>query len=199
LDQQSIYPRPVQHPLPVWIAVGGTPASVARAGLLGVPLAVAIIGGLPSRFRPLVDLYRTAATEGGHDPNALELGINSFCYIAETSERASAEFWPGYAEVMTQLGRERGWGPTTREQFDYLRGPKGSLLVGSPEEVVEKILFEHELFGHTRFLAQMDVGRQSHDRVMRSIELFGTRVAPQVRAALQGSAPIAPAAEPASS
>jgi probable LLM family oxidoreductase len=195
LDGQSIYPRPVQTSLPIWIAVGGTPASVARAGLLGIPLAVAIIGGLPSRFRPLTDLYRQAATEGGHDPAGLELGINSFCYVAETSERASEEFWPGYAEVMTQLGRERGWGPTTREQFDHLRGPRGSLLVGSPEQVVEKILFEHELFGNTRFLAQMDVGRQSHDRVMRSIELFGTRVAPEVRAALGGGVAAASATQ----
>jgi probable LLM family oxidoreductase len=195
LDAQTVYPRPVQTPLPVWIAVGGTPASVARAGLLGVPLAIAIIGGMPARFAPMTDLYRRAAAEGGHDVASLELGINSFCYIADTAEQAVAEFYPGYADVMDQLGRERGWAPTSRGQFDQLRSPQGSLLVGSPEEIVDKILYEHELFGHTRFLAQMDVGRQSHERVMRSIELFGTRVAPEVRRAL-GSGPVV-AATPA--
>ena len=198
LDAQTVYPRPLQTPLPVWIAVGGTPASVARAGLLGIPLAIAIIGGMPARFKPMADLYRQAAAEGGHDVESLELGINSFCYIADTAEQAVAEFYPGYAEVMDQLGRERGWGPTSRGQFDQLRSPRGSLLVGSPEEIVDKILYEHELFGHTRFLAQMDVGRQSHERVMRSIELFGTRVAPEVRRVL-GTGQVAaatPAAEP---
>ncbi len=147
LDAQTVYPRPIQTPLPVWIAVGGTPASVARAGLLGVPLAIAIIGGMPARFKPMTDLYRQAAVEGGHDVGSLELGINSFCYIADTADQAVAEFYPGYAEVMDQLGRERGWGPTSRGQFDQLRSPRGSLLVGSPEEIVDKILYEHELFG----------------------------------------------------
>jgi probable LLM family oxidoreductase len=193
LDAQTVYPRPIQTPLPVWIAVGGTPASVARAGLLGIPLAIAIIGGMPARFAPMTDLYRRAAAEGGHDVASLELGINSFCYIADTAEQAVAEFYPGYADVMDQLGRERGWAPTSRGQFDQLRSPQGSLLVGSPEEIVDKILYEHGLFGHTRFLAQMDVGRQSHERVMRSIELFGTRVAPEVRRAL-GSGPVVAAA-----
>lgn len=198
LDNQTIYPRPVQSPLPVWIAVGGTPASVVRAGMLGIPLAVAIIGGAPARFGPLAGLYRDAAHESGHDPASLQLGINSFCYIADTSQQAAEEFYPGYAQMMTQLGRERGWGPTTREQFDQLRGPHGSLLVGSPAEIVEKILYEHALFGNTRFLAQMDVGRQPHDRVMHAIELFGTRVAPEVRAALgvAVTAPETPAGEP---
>jgi len=197
LDNQTIYPRPLQSPLPIWIAVGGTPASVVRAGTLGIPLAVAIIGGAPARFRPLVELYRDAARDAGHDPASLRLGINSFCYIADTSQRAAEEFYPGYAQAMTQLGRERGWGPTTRGQFDQLRGPHGSLLVGSPEEIVEKVLYEHELFGHTRFLAQMDVGCQPHARVMHAIELFGTRVAPAVRAALRdaGTAPSAAAGE----
>jgi len=200
LDAQTIYPRPVQSPLPVWIAVGGTPASVVRAGTLGIPLAIAIIGGAPARFRPLVELYRDAAQGAGHDPAGLELGINSFCYIADTSRAAAEEFYPGYAQVMTQLGRERGWGPVTRAQFDQLRGPQGSLLVGSPSEIVEKILYEHELFGHTRFLAQMDVGRQPHERLMHAIELFGTRVAPEVRKALgaAATAPTAPAGAPVS-
>ena len=184
LDDQPVYPRPVQNPLPVWIAVGGTPASVARAGLLGIPLAIAIIGGLPSHFRQMTDLYRRASAESGHDPANLELGINSHCYVAATSDAAADEFYPGYAEVMDQLGRERGWSSSSRHQFDHARGRRGHLLVGSPEEVIEKILVEHELFGNTRFLAQMDVGRQSHDGVMRSIELLGTRVAPAVRAAV---------------
>jgi len=184
LDAQTIYPRPVQDPLPVWIAVGGTPNSVARAGALGLPLGIAIIGGGPARFRPFADLYRTSAAEAGHDVSALELGINSFCYIADTSQQAAAEFYPGYADVMTQLGKERGWPPSTYAQFEQLRGPQGSLLVGSPEQVAEKILWEHEIFGHTRFLAQMDVGRPTHAQVMHAIELFGTKVAPIVRTAL---------------
>ncbi len=188
LDQQTIYPRPLQARIPIWIAVGGTPNSVVRAGKLGVPMAIAIIGGAPARFRPLAELYRSTAREAGHDPAALELGINSFAYVANTSQQAAEEFYPGYAEVMTQLGRERGWGPSTHRQFEQLRGPHGSLLVGSPEQVAEKILFEHDLFGHTRFLAQMDVGRPSHERVMRAIELFGTRVAPVVRRELGVSA-----------
>ncbi len=184
LEDQSVYPRPLQSPLPVWVAVGGTPASLVRAGALGLPMALAIIGGAPARFVPLVGVYRDAAANAGHDPAALGLGINSHCYIADTSKRAADEFFPGYARVMTRLGRERGWGPTTRPQYEQLRGPRGSLLVGSPTEVVEKILSEHELFGHTRFLAQMDVGGQPHDRLMHAIELFGTRVAPEVRRAL---------------
>ena len=127
LDRQTVYPRPVQSPLPVWIAVGGTPASVVRAGTLGLPLAIAIIGGAPAHFRPLAERYRDAATGAGHDPAALQLGINSFCYVADTSQRAADEFYPTYAQVMTRLGRERGWGPSTRAQYDQLRGPHGSL------------------------------------------------------------------------
>ncbi len=198
LDQQTIYPRPLQEPIPIWIAVGGTPNSVVRAGTLGLPMGIAIIGGAPARFRPLAELYRSAARDAGHEPATLQLGINSFCYIAETSQQAAEEFYPGYAEVMTQLGRERGWGPSSYHQFEQLRAPHGSLLVGSPEEVAEKILYEHELFGHSRFLAQMDIGRQPHERVMRAIELFGTRVAPVVRRELGASAavPVAPSAGP---
>jgi alkanesulfonate monooxygenase SsuD/methylene tetrahydromethanopterin reductase-like flavin-dependent oxidoreductase (luciferase family) len=170
---------------------------VVRAGTLGIPLAIAIIGGAPARFRRLAGLYRDAAQGAGHEARGLQLGINSFCYLADTSQRAAEEFYPGYAQAMTRLGRERGWGPTTRAQYDQLRYPHGSLLVGSPSEIVEKILYEHELFGHTRFLAQMDVGGQPHDRLMHAIELFGTRVAPEVRTALGAAArpPTAPAAE----
>ncbi len=182
IQDLGVYPRPVQDPLPIWIAVGGNPPSVVRAGALGLPLALAIIGGAPERFTPLVDLYRRAAREAGHDPASLPVSINSHAYVAPRSQQAADEFFPTYADVMTRLGRERGWAPTTRQQFEQLRSPRGALLVGSPQEVIEKILFQHELFGHQRFLAQMSVGTMPHDQVMRSIELFGTEVAPAVRA-----------------
>src|SRR5215210_4225606 len=182
IDGLGVYPRPVQEPLPVWIAVGGTPQSVVRAALLGLPLAVAIIGGAPERFAPLVDLYRDAAREGGQNPAALPVSINSHTYVADTSQRAADEFFPAYAAMMTRIGRERGWPPMTRPQFDQLRQPRGALVVGSPQEVVEKILFQHELFGHDRFLAQMSVGTLPHAQAMRAIELLGTGVAPIVRA-----------------
>ena len=194
LRDLGVYPRPLQDPLPVWIAVGGTPQSVVRAGTLGLPLAVAIIGGLPARFGPLVDLYREAARLAGHDPAALPVGINSHTYVAETSQRAAAEFFPGYASMMTRIGRERGWPAMTREQFDALRAPDGALLVGSPQEVVEKILRQHEIFGHDRFLAQMSVGTMPHRDVMRALELLGGEVAPAVRAQLARTAPAPPAA-----
>jgi len=182
IEGLGVYPRPVQQPLPVWIAVGGTPQSVVRAALLGLPLAVAIIGGAPERFAPLVDLYRDAAREGGHDPATLPVSINSHAYVADTSQRAADEFFPAYAAMMTRIGRERGWPPMTRPQFDQLRSPRGALVVGSPQEVAEKILFQHELFGHDRFLAQMSVGTLPHAQAMRAIELLGTEVAPVVRA-----------------
>jgi len=186
LHELGVYPRPLQDPLPVWIAVGGTPQSVVRAGTLGLPLALAIIGGAPERFVPLVDLYREAGRRAGHDAAALPVGINSHGYVADSSRQAADEFFPSYAEVMTRIGRERGWPPTTRQQFDALRAPRGALLVGSPQEVIDKILFERELFGHDRFLMQMSVGTMPHDRIMRSIELLGTVVAPAVRTALAG-------------
>jgi probable LLM family oxidoreductase len=182
IEGLGVYPRPVQQPLPVWIAVGGTPQSVVRAALLGLPLAVAIIGGAPERFAPLVELYRDAALEGGHDPATLPVSINSHAYVADTSQRAADEFFPAYAAMMTRIGRERGWPPMTRPQFDQLRSPRGALVVGSPQEVAEKILFQHELFGHDRFLAQMSVGTLPHAQAMRAIELLGTEVAPVVRA-----------------
>ena len=181
LEGQGVYPRPLQERLPVWIAVGGTPQSVVRAALLGLPLAVAIIGGEPARFAPLVDLYREAAREGGHDPATLPVSINSHTYVAETSERAADEFFPAYAAMMTRIGRERGWPPMTRPQFEQMRQPRGALLVGSPDEVVEKILAQHELFGHDRFLAQMSLGTLPHEQALRSTELLGTEVVPRVR------------------
>jgi probable LLM family oxidoreductase len=196
MDDLGVYPRPLQNPLPIWIAVGGTPQSVVRAGTLGLPLAVAIIGGAPARFGPLVDLYREAARVAGHDPAALPVSINSHTYVAETSQRAAAEFFPGYAGMMTRIGRERGWPAMTREQFDALRAPEGALVVGSPHEVVEKILQQHEIFGHDRFLAQMSVGTMAHRDVMRALELLGTEVAPAVRAQLARRAPVPPGISP---
>jgi probable LLM family oxidoreductase len=195
LRNLGVYPRPLQQPLPIWLAVGGTPQSVTRAGRLGLPLALAIIGGAPERFAPLVSLYREAGRRAGHDPATLEVSINSHGYIAEDSRRAADEFYPPYAEVMSRLGRERGWPPTTREQYEALRSPRGALLVGDPDEVVAKILFQHELFGHQRFLMQMSVGTMPHAGIMRSIELLGSRVAPAVRAELaRRPAPPEPAA-----
>ncbi|MDQ3862384.1 MAG: LLM class flavin-dependent oxidoreductase [Actinomycetota bacterium] len=184
LDDAGVYPRPVQDPLPVWIAVGGTPQSVVRAGLLGLPLAIAIIGGQPERFTPLAQLYRQAASQVGHDPARMAISINSHTYVAETSQQAGDEYFPTYAAMMNRIGRERGWAPMNRGQFEAGRSPRGALLVGSPEEVAEKILFEHELFGNQRFMAQISVGTLSHDKVMRAIELFGTEVAPAVRSVL---------------
>jgi probable LLM family oxidoreductase len=181
LRDAGVYPRPLQDPLPIWVAVGGNPQSFVRAGALGLPLALAIIGGEPERFAPLVELYREAARDAGHDPAELPVGINSHAYVADTSEQAVGEFFPAYAGMMNKIGRERGWSPVTRRQFDQLRSPSGALVVGSPQEVIEKILFQHEIFGHQRFLAQISVGTLPHARVMRAIELFGTEVAPAVR------------------
>jgi probable LLM family oxidoreductase len=184
LVDQAVYPRPIQNPLPVWIAVGGTPHSVARAATLGLPLALAIIGGAPERFTHLISLYRETAQRAGRDPSSLAVGINSHGYVAATSQQAADEFYPSYAEVMTRVGRERGWPPTSRAQYEALRSPRGALLIGSPPEVVDKILYEHELFGHQRFLLQTSLGTLAHANAMKSIELFGTRVAPEVRRAL---------------
>ena len=184
IDDLPVYPRPVQNPLPVWIAVGGTPQSVVRAATLGLPLTIAIIGGTPDRFVPMVDLYREAARRAGRDPALLPVCINSHAFIAETSSAAVDAFYPSYAQVMSKIGAERGWPPTTREQFDFMRSKHGALLVGDPQEVIDKILYEHELFGNQRFLLQFTVGAVPHDKVMRSIELLGTVVAPAVRKAL---------------
>jgi probable LLM family oxidoreductase len=181
MDDFGVYPRPVQDPLPVWIAVGGNPGSAIRAGALGLPLVLAIIGGNPSRFVPLIDLYRESARMAGHDPSQLPLAINSHGFIGENAQDAVEVFYPPYAAAMSKIGRERGWSPMTREQFEALRGPRGSLLLGSPEEVIEKMLYEHELFKYDRFLLHMSVGTMPHGAVMRSIELLGTKVAPVIR------------------
>jgi probable LLM family oxidoreductase len=189
LVEAGVYPRPVQDPLPVWVAVGGTPQSVVRTALLGLPLAIAIIGGQPEHFAPLARLYRQTAGRAGHDPTLLPVSINSHTYVAETSQRAGDEYFPTYAAMMNRIGRERGWTPMGRGQFEMSRSPRGALLVGSPEEVVQKILFEHELFGHQRFMAQVSVGTMAHEKVMRAIELFGTEVAPAVRKEIERRSP----------
>jgi probable LLM family oxidoreductase len=181
IENRGVYPRPLQDPLPVWIAVGGTPQSVARAGILGLPLALAIIGGQPVRFAPLIELYRRAASDVGNAGESLPVSINSHAFVADTSQRAADVFYPGYAEVMSRIGRERGWPPLTREQFEAGRQPGGHLLVGSPQEVTEKILEQYEIFRHDRFLAQLSVGPMPHNELLRAIELLGTEVAPAVR------------------
>lgn len=184
LQNLGVYPRPLQNPLPVWLAVGGTPQSFVRGGRLGLPLAVAIIGGMPEQFAPLVERYREVGQQAGHDPAQLAVSINSHAYIAETSQQAADESFPSYASMMNRIGRERGWGQMTRPQFEQLRSLRGALAVGSPQQVIEKILYQHEIFGHQRFLAQISIGPVSHAKVLRAIELLGTEVAPAVRKAL---------------
>jgi probable LLM family oxidoreductase len=186
IDDRPVYPRPVQDPLPVWIAVGGTPQAVVRAGTLGLPLALAIIGGLPERFTELVDLYREAGREAGHDPAVLKVGINSHGFIADESRQAVDDAWPPYEDTMGRIGRERGWPPPTRGRFEAERSSRGALLVGDPQEVIEKILFEYELFRMDRFLIQLSVGSMPHAKLMHAIELYGTTVAPAVRKAVSG-------------
>lgn len=183
----AIHPRPVQQPLPVWIAVGGTPQSVMRAARLGLPLALAIIGGAPERFVPLIDLYRETAVRAGHDLAEMPVSINSHGFLAESAREAAEEALPRYLEVMGRIGRERGWPPPTRARFDAETSPRGALLVGSPQEVIDKIIFEHQLFGHQRTLIQLSVGTMPHAKMMRAIELLGTEVAPVVRRELAGA------------
>src|SRR6059036_108747 len=185
LTGQGIYPRPLQNPLPIWLGAGGTPGSFIRAGMLGLPLMVAIIGGEPHRFRPLIDRYRDAGLRAGHSPDQLKVGIHSLGYVADRSTTAEHEFFPGYARSFTEIGRERGWPPMTRAHFDAQLGPTGALLVGDPETVAEKILRVNEsLGGISRLTFQMSVAALPHAKMLRAIELLGTRVAPLVRTAL---------------
>jgi probable LLM family oxidoreductase len=181
LSGQGVYPRPVQNPLPVWIAVGGTPESVVRAATLGLPMALAIIGGLPEQFGPMVDLYNRAVAQAGHDRSKLPLSVNSHGFIADNAKDARDTAFPPFAQVMNKIGRERGWPPMSRQQFDASCALRGANFVGSPDEIIEKILFQHEIFNHNRFLLQMSVGTMPHDKMMHAIELLGTKVAPVVR------------------
>lgn len=181
LKNMPVYPRPVQELLPIWVGVGGTPESFVRAGTLGLPLMVAIIGGETHSFRPLVDLYRDAGKKAGHPPEQLKVGMHSLGYVANTTKEALDDFYPGYAEAMTKIGKERGWPPMTRSHFEAQLGTKGALLVGNPEEVAEKILHHSEaLGGLSRLTFQMDTAEVSHEKLMRAIDLIGKRIKPLV-------------------
>lgn len=181
IQNLGIYPRPYQQALPIWIAVGGTPASAVRAGKMNLPMTVAILGGMPAQFVPFVNLYRQSALEAGHNPDKLQLAINSQFYIAEDSQTAASEFYPSYELLMNRVGRERGWSPMTRQQFEFLRSPDGPLFVGSVQDIIDKLRYQHKLFNNTRFLGQIIKGALPHEKILRSIELFGTEVAPVIR------------------
>jgi len=188
LTGQAIYPRPLQNPLPIWVGVGGTPESFARAGALGLPLMVAIIGGEPKRFRPLVDLYREAGRQAGHPADKLSVGLHAIGFLGDTTQQAADDFFPGYAHTFTEIGKERGWPPTTRRQFDALRGPTGALLIGDAETIAKKILYVSEVLGGlSRITFQMGVSTLAHQKMLRAIEILGTRVAPIVRKELAAS------------
>ena len=181
IEDQAVYPRPLQDPIPVWVAVGGTPGSVVRAAALGLPMALAIIGGAAERFKPIVDLYREVASRSGYDPTTTPLSINSHGFVADDAQEAADVAFPPFAETMGRIGRERGWRPPSRADFEAERAIGGALFVGDPAQIVEKILHQHELFGHQRFLIQLSVGPMPHERVLRAIELLGTEVVPAVR------------------
>ena len=181
IEDRAVYPRPIQDPLPIWVAVGGTPRSVVRAATLGLPMALAIIGGAPVRFKPLIDLYRQTAAEAGHDPETLPISINTHGFIAKDTETAADKAFAPYLETMSRLGRERGWPPPSREQFDMERDLRGAICVGDPQEVIDKILYQYDLFRNQRFMIQLTVGPMPHAEVMQAIELLGSEVAPVVR------------------
>lgn len=186
IDGLGIYPRPVQEQLPVWVAVGGTPQSVVRAASLGLPMALAIIGGMPERFAPLVKLYREAAQRAGL-AKAPPLSINSHGLIGDTARQAADDYYPAATVVMNKIGRERGWAPASRAQMEASAQLRGADYVGSPAEIIEKALFQHSLFGHQRLLLQLGLGAVPHAKIMRAIELLGTQVAPVVRAEIAKS------------
>jgi alkanesulfonate monooxygenase SsuD/methylene tetrahydromethanopterin reductase-like flavin-dependent oxidoreductase (luciferase family) len=186
LTGQSVYPRPLQNPLPIWLGVGGTPDSFVRAGALGLPLMVAIIGGEPHRFRPLIELYREAGRRAGYSAGQLRVGLHCIGFLGDTTQQAADDFFPGYAHTFTEIGKERGRPPTTRAQFDATRGPTGALIIGDAETVTEKILYIHEaLGGISRITFQMGVSTLPHARMMHAIEILGNRVAPMVREELR--------------
>ncbi|HNB42067.1 MAG TPA: LLM class flavin-dependent oxidoreductase [Anaerolineales bacterium] len=181
LNDLGIYPRPVQEKLPIWVAVGGTPESVVRAASMGLPMALAIIGGMPERFAPYLDLYRQASAEYGFEPDTIPLSINSHGFIADTAEEAVKEYYPIQTYNMNKIGRERGWAPATQDQLEKQRHLRGSDFVGTPDEIIEKILFQYDIFKHQRFLMYMGNNAIEHKKMMHAIELFGTKVAPTVR------------------
>jgi probable LLM family oxidoreductase len=200
LTNAGIWPRPVQDPLPVWVAVGGSPQSIVRAASLGLPLTIAIIGGELERFRPLVELYREAWAAVGHRPEDARIAINTHTFVGADGADADRAFAPGYLEVMNRIGHERGWAPSGMAQFQALRSPKGALAAGSAEQVAEKILYGHELFGHQRYLGHISIGAVAHADVLKAMERFGTEVAPVVRAEVarrEAAAPTITAAPPA--
>ena len=180
IEDRGVYPRPLQHPLPVWVAVGGSPQSAVRAGVLGLPMALAIIGGMPERFAPFAELHREASRQAGWDP-VPRLSINSHGYIAESARAAIDESFPYVADTMNRIGRERGWQPLTKEDYEASASLRGANFVGTPQQVIDKILFQHDIFQHDRFLVQFSVGTMPHEKILRSIQLYGTEVAPAVR------------------
>jgi len=184
LVNQPVHPRPIQKPLPVWVGVGGTAVSAARAGYLGLPMAIGIVGGDPTSFATLAMLHRKGVVEGGHDPSHVPLSINMHGFVADSFAEAADAFFPPYAAFMTGIGRERGWPPVSRAHFDALTGPRGSMLIGTPEQVAEKIIRHHATFKNGRCLIQLSAGTMPHDKLLRAIELIGTKVAPIVRTAL---------------
>jgi probable LLM family oxidoreductase len=184
LNDLGVYPRAFQKQIPIWVAVGGTPASAVRAAKLGLPLTLAIIGGTPEQFVPFIGLYKETWVKSGRDLKDLQLGINNHVFVGEDSQTTGDLFYPYYAEMMNRIGRERGWPPLARQQFEYSRSPKGALMVGSVQQVIDKILYEHQLFGFTRFLAHASLGTVPHTEVMKSIELYGTKVVPEVKKTL---------------
>jgi probable LLM family oxidoreductase len=190
LTGQGVYPRPLQDPLPIWVGVGGTPQSFVRAGLLGLPLMVAIIGGQPARFRPLVDLYREAGQRAGHPAEQLKVGLHCFGFVGDTDQQAADAFYPGWAQMFTKIGRERGFGPPVRAQYDAMLEPDGAFLIGSAAAVAEKVLrISRDLGGVDRLALQMTNVRLAHEDLLHGIELLGTEVAPRVRAAVEGRLP----------
>ncbi len=190
IDDRGVYPRPIQDPLPVWVAVGGTPQSAVRTGLLGLPMALAIIGGEPARFAPFAELHRRAALEAGH--GHVPMSINSHGFLADDSQAASDAAWPATKLMTDRIGRERGWAPMTREAYEAGHRLEGHTFTGSPAQVIDKILYQHEIFGHQRFLMQFIVGSLAHAQVMRAIELFGSEVAPVVRAEIARKTAVQP-------
>ncbi|HXV46998.1 MAG TPA: LLM class flavin-dependent oxidoreductase [Nitrososphaera sp.] len=182
LTGQGVYPRPIQNPLPIWLGVGGTPESFIRAGMLGMPLAVAVIGGETHRFRPFVDMYREAGRRAGYPPDQLKVSLHSLGYVAETTQEAADDFYPGYTRTMNKIGKERGWQPMTRADYDAQRGPQGALIIGDPDVVVKKIIRHSKaLGGISRVTFQMDPGSLSQEKMMQAIDLLGKRVAPALR------------------